>query len=99
VPVTGRIDGLEQQLGAVRIGDHLAVAANQHVPRGRPDVDPVVRVARVRVDRVVLLEPAVHRRVVDLDVAVQCLTGRAADRWRRADRSLGDAVGDRDRLS
>jgi hypothetical protein len=68
--VAGRERGLEEDARPARRRDLLAVHPHDDAPRRVQHVDPVVRVARVDDDLVVLLEPRVDRVPRDADVAL-----------------------------
>ena len=61
--------GLEEQRRRVGVGDRLAVDGDAHVARAGEDVDPLVRVARMHVDLLVLLVPRIELVPVEGDVA------------------------------
>jgi hypothetical protein len=58
--VARRQSGLEEDPGPLRLGDDLPVHADLDVTGAIQDVDPVVRIAGVDEDFLVLLEPGVY---------------------------------------
>jgi hypothetical protein len=68
---------LEQEQRSGRLGQHDAAELDAHAPRRRKDVDPLVRVPRVPVDRHVFLEDLLQRLQVELEQVGQ--RGRVED--------------------
>src|ERR1019366_6469726 len=68
---------------AVQVAVRLLVVEDAHVPRAAQDVHPLVRVARVGIDGLVLLKPFPHRVPVQPDQAARLLKRRVGVPERR----------------